>query len=35
MADFVFKDSSSPAKASNFNPLNTDPLTLYRRPNLI
>ena len=29
---FVFTDSSSPVKASNFNPLNPDLLTLYRRP---
>ena len=35
VAFFVFKDSSSPIKASNFNPLNPDLLTLYRRPNPI
>ena len=32
---FVFKDSSFPVKAGNFNPLNPDLLTLYRRPNPI
>ena len=32
VAYFVFKDSSTPVKASSFNPLNTDLLTLYRRP---
>ena len=32
MAYFVFKDPSSPVKASNFNTLNPDLLTLYRRP---
>ena len=35
VAYFVFKDSSSPVKARNFNPLNPDQLTLYRRPNPI
>ena len=35
VAYFVFKDSSSPVKACNFNPLNPDLLTLYRRPNPI
>ena len=35
VAYFVFEDSSSPVKASNFNPLNPDLLTLYRRPNPI
>ena len=34
-AYFVLKDSRSPVKASNFNPLNPDLLTLYRRPNPI
>ena len=34
-AYFLFKDSSSPVKASNFNPLNPDLLMLYRRPNPI
>ena len=29
----MFKDSSSPVEASNFNLLNPDLLTLYRRPN--
>ena len=33
--DNVFKDSSSPFKASSFNPLSPDILTLYRRPNPI
>ena len=32
VAYFVFKDSSSPVKASSFNPLSPDLLTLYRRP---
>ena len=32
VAYFVFKDCSSPVKTSNFNPLNPDLLTLYRRP---
>ena len=32
---FLFKDSSSPVKASSFNPLSPDLLTLYCRPNLI
>ena len=32
---FVFKDSSSPVKASSFNLLSPDLLTLYRRPNPI
>ena len=31
----MFQDSSTPVKASNFNPLNPDLLTLYRRPNPI
>ena len=35
VAYFVFKDSSSPVKASSFNPLSPDLLTLYRRPNPI
>ena len=35
MAYFVFKDSSFLVKARNFNPLNPDLLTLYRRPNPI
>ena len=35
VAYFLFKDSSSPVKASDFNPLNPDLLTLYRRPNTI
>ena len=35
VAYFVFKDSSSQVKASNFNPLNRDLLTLYRRPHPI
>ena len=35
MAFFVLKDSSFPVKASNFNPLIPDLLTLYRRPNPI
>ena len=35
VAYFVFKDSSSPVKASSLNPLNPDLLTLYRRPNPI
>ena len=38
VAYFVFKDSSSPyisIKASTFNPLKPDLLTLYRRPNPI
>ena len=35
VAYFVFKDSSSPVKASSFNPLNPNLLTLYRRPNPI
>ena len=35
VAYFVFKHSSSPVKASNFNPLKPDLLTLYRRPNPI
>ena len=35
VAYFVFKDSSSPVKGSNFNPLNPDLVTLYRRPNPI
>ena len=32
VAYFVFKYFSSQVKASNFNPLNPDQLTLYRRP---
>ena len=32
---YVFKDSSSPVKASSFNPLSPDLPTLYRRPNPI
>ena len=32
VAYFVFKDSSSPVKASSFNPLSPDLLTLYRWP---
>ena len=35
MAYFVFKESSSPVKASSFNPLSPDQLTLYRRLNPI
>ena len=35
MAYFVFKDPSSPVKASNFDTLNPDLLTLYRRPSPI
>ena len=35
VAYFVFKDSSSPVKASSFYPLSPDLLTLYRRPNPI
>ena len=35
MAYFVFKDPSSPVKESNFNTLNPDLLTLYRRPSPI
>ena len=35
VACFVFKGSSSPVKASNFNPLSPDLLTLYRRLNPI
>ena len=35
VAFFVFKDSSSPVKASSLNPLSPDLLTLYRRPNPI
>ena len=35
VAYFEFKDSSSPVKASTFNPLKPDLLTLYRRPNPI
>ena len=35
VAYFVIKDSSSPVKASNFNLLNPDLLTPYRRPNPI
>ena len=35
VAYFVFTDSSSPVKASSFNPLSPDLLTLYRRPNPI
>ena len=35
VAYFVFKNSSSPVKASNFNPLNPYLLTLCRRPNPI
>ena len=35
MAYFVFKKSSSPDKASIFNPLSPDLLTLYRRLNPI
>ena len=35
VAYFVFKDSSSPVKASSLNPLKPDLLTLYRRPNPI
>ena len=31
----MFKDPSSPVKASNFNTLNPDLLTLYRRPSPI
>ena len=31
----MFKDSSSPVKARSFNPLSSDLLTLYRRPNPI
>ena len=32
VAYFVFNDSSSPVKASNFKLLNPDLLMLYRRP---
>ena len=35
VANFVFKDSSSPVNASNFNLLKPEFLTLYRRPNPI
>ena len=35
VANFVFKDSSSPVKARHFNPLNRNQVTLYRRPNPI
>ena len=35
VACFVFKESSSPVKASSFNPLSPDLLTLYRRLNPI
>ena len=35
VAYFVFKDSSSPVKASSFNPLSPDLLMLFRRPNPI
>ena len=35
VAYFVFKGSSSLGKARNFNPLNQDLLTLYRRPSPI
>ena len=35
VAYFVFKDSSSPVKASRFYPLNPDLLTLYRWPHSI
>ena len=35
VAYFVFTDSSSQVKASSFNPLKPDLLTLYRRPNPI